>query len=113
MKNEDIGKIIKKRRLELDMSLDELGKLVGVNKSTIMRWENGDISVLKASHVYLLSKSLELPINTLMGLNSKEPIEDKEIVKLRLKIQSMTKRIKDLKKLEELERYIRLFILAK
>lgn len=39
-----IGKQIRKRRKELKMSVDELAKRLGKDRSTIYRYENGDIS---------------------------------------------------------------------
>ena len=38
-----IGKQIRKRRKELKMSVDELAQKVGKDRSTIYRYENGDI----------------------------------------------------------------------
>lgn len=39
-----IGKQIRKRRKELKMSVDELAKRLGKDRSTIYRYESGDIS---------------------------------------------------------------------
>ncbi len=36
-----IGNIIKDKRQERNMSLDELSKLINVGKSTISKWETG------------------------------------------------------------------------
>ena len=41
--NMTIGKRIRKRRKELKMSVDELARKVGKDRSTIYRYENGDI----------------------------------------------------------------------
>jgi transcriptional regulator with XRE-family HTH domain len=38
-----IGKQIRKRRKELKMSVDELARRIGKDRSTIYRYENGDI----------------------------------------------------------------------
>ena len=37
----DIGEMIKNRRLELNLTLEEVGKHVGVSKSTVKKWEDG------------------------------------------------------------------------
>ena len=46
----NIGNIIKDKRLSQNLSLDELGELINVGKSTISKWENGsavpDLAVL-------------------------------------------------------------------
>lgn len=52
---DSIGERIKKRRLELNMSLDQLAKKLGVNKSTIFRYETGEIEKLP---VYMLNPIL-------------------------------------------------------
>ena len=36
----NIGNIIKDKRLSQNLSLDELGELINVGKSTISKWEN-------------------------------------------------------------------------
>ena len=39
----NLGDKIKERRLELDLTLEEVGNIVGVTKSTVMKWESGFI----------------------------------------------------------------------
>ena len=113
MKYENIGMTIKNRRLELGLSLEDVGKSLGVNRTTVMRWEKGDIASLKTSHVYLLSKILHLPTEILLGLNSTTPVEDGEIIKLRVKIQNLIQEVKTTEDLEKLEKYIRFVVLNK
>ena len=105
--------IINVRRKELGLSLEDVGKSLGVHKSTVMRWEKGDIASLKSSHVYLLSKTLYLPIEVLLGLESTTPIENGELIKYRVKIQNMLQDIKSLEDLEKLEKYIKFVVLSK
>ena len=113
MKYENIGKTIKDRRLELGLSLEDVGKSLGVNRTTVMRWEKGDIASLKTSHVYLLSKILYLPTETLLGLNSTTPIENGEIIKHRVRIQNLIQEVKSIEDLERLEKYIKFVVLGK
>ncbi len=113
MENVEIGKAIKERRIELGFSLEEVGKSVGVHKSTVMRWEKGDIATFKASHAYLLSKALYLPVEVLLGLSSKTPIEKGEIIKHRVRIQELVQKIKTIEELEKLEKYIEFVVLGK
>lgn len=40
----NIGNIIKDKRLSQNLSLDDLGELINVGKSTISKWENGTIT---------------------------------------------------------------------
>lgn len=41
--NMSIGKQIRKRRMELNMSVDELAERIGKDRSTVYRYENGNI----------------------------------------------------------------------
>lgn len=38
---------LKSRRLELGMTLEDVGDYVGVGKSTVRKWENGMIDNMK------------------------------------------------------------------
>ena len=38
-----IGEIIYTKRKALDLTLEDIGKAVGVSKATVSRWESGDI----------------------------------------------------------------------
>ena len=57
-----IGERLKKAREEKKISLEEAGKNVGVNKTTIMRWENGQTEKFKLSALESLAN--------LYGVNS-------------------------------------------
>ena len=56
----NIGNIIKNRRLKLNITLDEVGKAVGVSKSTVQRWESGQITNMRRDRIDALSKILDL-----------------------------------------------------
>ena len=47
----NIGNIIKNRRLKLNITLDEVGKAVGVSKSTVQRWESGQITNMRRDRI--------------------------------------------------------------
>ena len=57
-----IGERLKKAREEKKISLEEAGKKIGVNKTTIMRWENGKTEKFK---IYALES-----LANLYGVNS-------------------------------------------
>lgn len=59
-----IGGKIKALRLEKGMSLEELGKCVGVSKSTVQKWESGYIANMKRDKISLLAKVLGVSPNT-------------------------------------------------
>lgn len=55
-----IGKIIEARRKELGFSLEEVGKAVGVGKSTVKKWESGAIANMRRDKIALLADKLKL-----------------------------------------------------
>ncbi len=103
---------IRNRRVELGLSLEYVAKKLGVNRSTVLRWEQGKINGLNRSHIYLLSKILYIPIEVLFGLEGKE-MENSEIVKARLDLIEQTNKIDNLEDLKKLERYIKFVVLGK
>jgi transcriptional regulator with XRE-family HTH domain len=58
--------LIKMRRLELDMTMKELAKKVGVSEGTISRWESGDIANMRRDKIAALARALEVPPSVLM-----------------------------------------------
>lgn len=56
----NIGEIILNRRKELGLTLEEVGKAVGVGKSTVKKWESGFISNMKRDKISLLAKVLKV-----------------------------------------------------
>ena len=55
----DVKSILKKRRLEKNLTLDDVGKLVGVSAATISRWESGDIENMRSDKIVKLANALE------------------------------------------------------
>jgi transcriptional regulator with XRE-family HTH domain len=51
---------IKKRRLELGLTLEEVGKAVGVSKSTVRKWETGYIGNMKRDKIGKLATVLKI-----------------------------------------------------
>ncbi|WP_139246970.1 helix-turn-helix domain-containing protein, partial [Lactiplantibacillus plantarum] len=51
---------LKERRLELGLTLDEVGKLTGVGKSTVRKWETGYIENMGRDKIIKLSKALQI-----------------------------------------------------
>lgn len=58
---------IKVRRLSLDMTLEEVAKVVGVTRQTILKYENGIISNIPSDKIELLAKALRTSPAYLMG----------------------------------------------
>lgn len=66
----EVKDIIRNRRLELDLTLEQIAQRVGVSKPTVMRWENGDIENMRADKIAKLAKALNTTPVYLMGWTS-------------------------------------------
>jgi transcriptional regulator with XRE-family HTH domain len=108
MASSKISELIKNRRKELGLSMEDVAKNVGVNRSTICRWESGDIKTLKRSHVYFLSKILYVPVDAVLGFETNN-LEDAELVKLKLLLKNKIDTIKSKENCEHLIKYITTF----
>ncbi|MDK7187966.1 helix-turn-helix domain-containing protein [Facklamia hominis] len=51
---------LKSRRLELGLTLEDVGDMVGVGKSTVRKWENGMIDNMKRDKIALLAHALQI-----------------------------------------------------
>ena len=56
----EIAKLIRERRLELGLTMKQLGQKVGVTTATVSRWESGEISALKAETIRKVADSLHI-----------------------------------------------------
>ena len=59
--------LIKTRRKELNLTLEDIGKVVGVSKATVLRWESGEIENVRRDKIALLAKALHCTPAYLMG----------------------------------------------
>lgn len=66
----DTNEIIKKRRKELGLTLQEVADIVGVSKSTILRYETKEISNMSAQIIPPLAKALKCTESYLLGLTN-------------------------------------------
>ncbi|MBQ6895722.1 MAG: helix-turn-helix domain-containing protein [Oscillospiraceae bacterium] len=67
-----VNELIKKRRKELNITLEEIGDYVGVSKATVQRWETGGISNMRQDRIRKLSEILRLEPTAFIGGNSGE-----------------------------------------
>lgn len=63
----DIGEKIKALRTEQGLTLEAVGDRVGVGKSTVRKWENGQIANMRRDKIALLAKALNVTPGYLMG----------------------------------------------
>lgn len=55
-----ISDLISKKRKELGLTLEAVGDAVGVGKSTIYKWESGDIDNMRRDKIAMLAKVLDI-----------------------------------------------------
>lgn len=73
------------RRKELGLTLEEVGKIVGVSKSTVKKWETGDIENMKRDKIALLAKALQVSPLYIMGIDAGlEEADNEQYVKLQM-----------------------------
>ena len=63
----NVGKLLKNRREQLNLSQQEVANLVGVSKSIISRWENGEVRNMGIDKIKSLCKALSLDPLTLIN----------------------------------------------
>ena len=63
----DLIERIKERRLELEMSYQDLSDATGISKSTLQRYETGYIKKVPINQIEILAKALRTTPSYLMG----------------------------------------------
>lgn len=71
----NIGDNIKNRRLELDMTLEDIGAALGVNRSTVKRYEDGKTKRISPKTIEKIALILKTTPGFLMGWDA-PPIPD-------------------------------------
>lgn len=67
---------LKQLRLEKGMTLEEVGNKVGVGKSTVRKWESGDIKNMRRDKIGLLADALGVSPAYLMGWSDEKDAHD-------------------------------------
>lgn len=65
--DKEFSQRIKNLRLKREMTLEQVGDIVGVGKSTVRKWETGMIANMRRDKIALLAKALETTPAYLMG----------------------------------------------
>lgn len=68
----EIKNILKNRRLELKLTLEDVSNIVGVSPATVSRWESGDIANMRRDRIALYSKALHISPAVIMGWDDEE-----------------------------------------
>lgn len=93
----EIKDIIKNRRIELHLTLEDVAKCVRVSPATVSRWESGDIANMRRDKIALLSSVLQINPMVLMGW------EDENGLKIPLQIVDSNTDEKELPVLDDPE----------
>lgn len=63
---------LRKRRLELGLTMKQVAVAVGVSEGTISKWESGNINSMRLDKACAISKALSLDPRVLMGMDENE-----------------------------------------
>jgi repressor LexA len=75
-----IGDRIKARRLELGLTLEEVGEKLGLNRSTVMRYENGRIKKMSEETIESFALVLKTTTGELLGWDKSQNLSKKVLV---------------------------------
>ena len=70
----DFGTLIKNRRTELGLTLEQVGDHCGVGKSTVRKWEKGLIRNVRRDKIYLLAEILRISPMDLLDCPADDPV---------------------------------------
>lgn len=97
----NISDFIKQKRIEKNLTLEQLGKRVGVSKMTVLRWESGEIKNIKSDKIEKLAYALGVPVIALFegfdeNGNAKENVKEVTRRELAFEIKSLLDKTVDL-----------------
>ena len=82
---------LEQRRKELGLTLEEVGRYVGVSKSTVKKWETDYIDNMKRDKIALLSQALQVSPLALLGIEDVTQPKQSEIETLYSQLDSEDK----------------------
>ena len=107
-----VGNLIRTRRKELGLTLEEVGNAVGVSKSTVKKWEDGYISNMRRDKIQNLARVLQINPVRLLGVKVTHMLQpdDPQFMKMLTLYHTLNelgkeKAIERLEELSEIERY--------
>lgn len=72
----NISNLIKQKRIQKNMTMEELASILGVTHATISRLESGKIKKIRPDKAPLLAKYLEIPLETLISEKNQKFLEE-------------------------------------
>lgn len=94
----DIGKLLKKKRKEKGLTLEQAGKLIGVSKVTYRDYELNNIKSARMDKMKAIADFLELSPEDLFNNEKLEEISKKEFAKEVSSLLNKTNNISDQEK---------------
>lgn len=82
-----VGSLLKRKRKEKGLTLEQLGKMIGVNKGTISRWERNQINNMGIDKAKLLCEVLHLPPSIFIEGKDLNSTDFEEITPLEFKTE--------------------------
>lgn len=76
---ENMGQRIRDRRIALELTLDELGKKVGVGASTVRKWETGYIKDMRSDKIQKVADALDVTPAYLMGWDESQSVSVEQV----------------------------------
>lgn len=70
----NLGEKLKNRRMELGLTLEQVGEIAKVSKSTVMKWETGFIENMRRDKIILLAEALQVSPLWIIGLEDESYI---------------------------------------
>ncbi|EFE47660.1 hypothetical protein HMPREF0863_00300 [Erysipelotrichaceae bacterium 5_2_54FAA] len=64
--------LVKSRRVQLGLTMEQVGRKVGVSKATVQRWESGEICNVRRDKIAKLANALQTTPAYLMGWDENE-----------------------------------------
>lgn len=107
--NIETAQKLKQLRTEKSVSQEEVAQFVGVNRSTIGRWENGDIASLKAPQLKKLADFYNVNVLWLMNLDVPREPEQSIITGKRKELVKIIETL-DASQLDDVKKFIDAFI---
>lgn len=76
----ECSKRLKQCREENNFTLEDVGSKIGVHKSTVLRWENGEVGKIKTPIMKELADLYNVNVVWLMGYEAPKELYDKKIL---------------------------------
>ena len=97
----EIGELISQKRKEKKLTLEEVGNLVGVGKSTVRKWEKGMIENIGRDNIVKLSKALDISPLSLLGIVEENDHPPSELIPLDKKLGIWVKNYREKKDISQ------------